>query len=97
MEAIARIHEDRLIQLSEEATPIALMATALIKTQGCKTAKPEWFNPYTTALRKRQVRKILRLEAAIAYEQLRSEGRMPEWVFAHRDVFDDVQLLIKKD
>lgn len=92
-QALQSANEDKLFELAQHATPIAIAATAQLKAQGAKEVKPEWFNPYQRAIDKMQVRKMLRKEAAETFNELNQAGRLAPWLFHHRHVYEQIKLI----
>lgn len=75
-----------LEQLEAIAIPIALHGTYSLQSQGAKKAKPEWFQPFTRALKPfRNESGCTKETARIFMGELRAE-RVPGWVLALVDM-----------
>jgi len=93
-QALSMIHEDKLHNLAQQAIPISIAATALLKSKGVKEVATDWFNPFQKAVDKARVRQILRKDAAKTFEELNKEGRLVPWLFHHRQVYDQIKLIL---
>lgn len=95
--AISQIAEDKLVERSHSASPVALAATALLTSKGAKDVKPEWFNPALKQLQKREILKNIDIESARTFIELRNQDRLVPWVLAHKDIVEQITLVTQND
>ncbi|MEH2102569.1 MAG: hypothetical protein V7K76_23020 [Nostoc sp.] len=79
-QAVAQMHQTKLVDAYHWAAPIASVGMALCYLKGVKNPDSNWFNPYQQKLFTKNARLTISQATAIIFLDLAQEGLLPTWV-----------------
>ena len=93
-QALSVIHEEFLLTTNYNSIAIANLGTALLKSQGVKKAKPEWFNPFPRIIDRLEAAEIFNEKTVKLFKITEKKEIIPSWVFKeYEEIVKMIQIL----